>query len=118
MGRIIRNHLIPEQACPAEVVCMDRPGEGGACHAYEILVGIKVWKLDFQNGPAAEHGFNGITDESLLAIVIDRLWHFQSGPFACESNRLALGHARDALDALKSRTADRISRGVEGQAKP
>lgn len=73
--------------------------------------------LKFQNGNP-RHGINGITNEALLAVVEDRLAAFQRGPFACLSNEQALLCVRTALAALKTRTAERIARGVEGEAKP
>lgn len=70
--------------------------------------------IHFQNGPIKEHGVNGITQEVLLAIVIDRLRSFQAGPFACQENANALLCCQEALSWLKSRTEARIRRGVEG----
>ena len=70
-------------------------------------------RLEFQHGPVSE-GVNGITNELLLAILIDRLRGFQSGPFACEANNSALIHLMEARDALFERTKERLERGVEG----
>lgn len=68
----------------------------------------------FQNGPVPERGVNGVTNEILVAMVIDRLRSFQSGPYACGSHGRAVQHLEYALEELKSRTRDRISRSVEG----
>ena len=57
---------------------------------------------------------NGVTQEALLAIVIDRLRSFQAGPFACDENGEALDYCGYALAALQKRTLARIARGVEG----
>jgi hypothetical protein len=105
----------------------DLPGAGGANHRYEIsgfdlsdnpsskdgdqINGVAVV---FQNGPIPQHGVNGVTQEVLLAIVIDRLRAFQAGPFACAENAEALAHAEASLAALKKRTQARMNRGVEG----
>lgn len=70
--------------------------------------------IGFQNGPIKEFGVNGITQEALLAIVIDRLRSFQAGPFACTDNQEALIHCETALSVLQRRTLARIARGVEG----
>lgn len=70
--------------------------------------------IRFQNGPIKEHGVNGITQEALLAVVIDRLRSFQAGPFASEYNQEALVHTEQALHALQRRTRERLARGVEG----
>ena len=74
--------------------------------------------IAFQNGPIKEAGINGITQEALLAVVIDRLRSFQAGPFACAENGKALNHCEDALYHLQRRTRSRIARGVEGQPGP
>jgi hypothetical protein len=70
--------------------------------------------IGFQNGPIKEFGVNGITQEALLAIVIDRLRSFQTGPFSCRENAIALTHIEEALMWLQRRTVARIKRGVEG----
>lgn len=95
----------------------DRPNQpGGACHSYEIVDRNRPWScsLSFQDGPVKESGVNGISIESLLAICIDRLEGFQSGPYATSGNGIALSNLRSALDELKARTKNRQARGVEG----
>lgn len=93
----------------------DEPGDGGACHVYSIAVpkGSHFY-LQFQNGPIAEAGVNGITHETLLAILVDRLECFQRGPFACRENALALTKIQEAQHWLHHRTRARMDRGVEG----
>ena len=76
------------------------------------------FKIFFQNGPIRENGVNGVTNEALLAIVIDRLRSFQLGPFPSPSNAAALLNCEHALSQLQQRTKDRIKRGVEGESKP
>lgn len=98
---------------------LDEPGHGGACHRYSI-----EWRdrddfahmtaIQFQEGPIAEAGVNGISNEALLAIVQDRLAGFQSGPYACGDNQLALQHVQAAMTWLQKRTKERVERGVEG----
>lgn len=61
---------------------LDEPGHGGACHHYEIRLpgwtrepggnSKGIWNIEFQNGPIAEAGLNGISNEALLAIVEDQ----------------------------------------------
>lgn len=107
-----------------KVQVTDEPGAGGANHEYRILVpaGLAPGRPDdkvkhdisFQNGPIKESGVNGVTQEALLAVVIDRLRSFQSGPFSCRENAIALTHCEDALMWLQRRTVARIKRGVEG----
>lgn len=68
----------------------------------------------FQRGPVKECGVNGVTNEALFAVVIDRLEKFQAGPFACAENASALWYLKGALRKLDERTAKRVARGVEG----
>lgn len=72
--------------------------------------------LLFQNGPVKENGegVNGITHEVLLAILIDRLQGFQSGPYKNRENAVAITKLEEALMWLHKRTLDREARGVEG----
>ena len=93
-------------------------GSGGAHYEYLISgpIGEHVasTRISFQNGPIREAGVNGITQEALLAVVIDRLRAFQAGPFATDDNKIALDRCREALHHLQARTRKRIERGVEG----
>ena len=70
--------------------------------------------ITFQEGPIAEYGVNGISNEALLAIIEDRLAGFQAGPFACRENALALTKIQEAMHWLHHRTRERVTRGVEG----
>jgi len=96
----------------------DEPGQGGACHIYDVFgnSGAQGWtqRIFFQNGPIKEFGGNGLTQECLLAIVLDRLRGFQSGKFACRENAIAITEIETALMFLQKRTRDRLARGVEG----
>lgn len=107
---------------------MDEPGQGNACHDYAITFNDdekgkrspiserhgRNCIISFQNGPIAEAGVNGISQEALLAIVEDRLLGFQSGPYSCRENAIALTHIQEAMMWLQKRTLDRVRRGVEG----
>jgi hypothetical protein len=117
--RKITDHIANPTNDRIEISVMDEPGAGGAHHHYAVDVDGTENGLDvrFQNGPIAEAGVNGVTQEVLLAIVIDRLRCFQAGPFACPENAAALTHSIEALDALKLRTKARMARGVEGTHK-
>lgn len=95
----------------------DEPGPGGSNHDYSIYRGGNRTRIRFQKGPIKEAGVNGISNEALLAIVMDRLVGFQSGEFGNEDNAQALEHLKLALDALHKRIKDRIARGVEGTMK-
>ncbi len=120
--RILTDHTVSgDQAVQLNIAVTDEPGAGGAFHRYEVAwPGIQIYPVDetvkipFQNGPIKEFGVNGITQEALLAIVIDRLRCFQAGPFSCRENAIALTHCEEALMWLQRRTVARIKRGVEG----
>lgn len=98
------------------ILVLDEPGQGGACHKYLVVDGngVVLGEVQFQDGPIQEVGCNGVQQEHLLAIVCDRLTCFQAGAFANGYNQLALEKCDEALESLKSRTHNRIQRGVEG----
>lgn len=106
------------------IVVLDEPGQGNACHEYQIrnvekdkddsANDCEMVQIHFQNGPIQEAGVNGISGEALLSIVEDRLIGFQSGPFACRENAVALTKLQEAMMWLQKRTRDRMARGVEG----
>lgn len=117
--RSITDHKVNECNDLLDINVMDEPGAGNACHEYVILINPNTPKVDtarisFQNGPIKEVGVNGITQEALLAIVIDRLRSFQAGAYACRENALALTKIEEAMHWLHSRTRARLARGVEG----
>ena len=104
------------------VKCLDEPGQGNACHSYSVEMktgegaeDTYLAQISFQNGPIREVGINGIQNEDLLAIVIDRLQGFESGNFSCRENGFALTLVEEALMWLNKRTANRKQRGVEGK---
>jgi hypothetical protein len=68
----------------------------------------------FQKGPIKEVGVNGVMNEDLIAMVIDRLNSFQGSAFKCRENALAITKLEEALLWLRKRTMDREDRGVEG----
>ena len=97
------------------------PDNGNASHVYTMCFAPQpngptpdTQVIRFQDGPIKVCGVNGITQEVLLTILIDRLEGFQSSKWACAENELALKHCEAALEALESRTRARETRGVEG----
>lgn len=116
--REIRDHVANPVNDKIKISVMDEPGSGGANHHYVVdvdgsdLVGLDIY---FQQGGIAENGVNGVTQEVLLAVVIDRLRSFQAGPFPSRENALALTKCQEALMWLHSRTRERMARGVEGK---
>lgn len=76
----------------------------------------KKLSLSFQNGPIKEVGTNGITNESLLAILVHRLGVLNK-KFPCRENSIVITKLEESLMWLEKRTKDRLTRGVEGQHK-
>jgi hypothetical protein len=68
----------------------------------------------FQKGPIKECGVNGVANEDLIAMVIDRLQSFQESAFNCRENAIAITKLEEALLWLRKRTMDREARNVEG----
>lgn len=114
--RTLQDHIVPGAAGDViKVQVLDEPGSGGACHQYVLGVpGVGDTHIQFQNGPIAEAGINGLTNEALLVVLIDRMRGFQSGKFACRENAVALTNLEQALMWLQKRTRERLLRGVEG----
>lgn len=126
--REITTHRVNQANDTLTITVCDAPGAGGANHRY-VVTGFDLASnpsrgdaspgsdhadIVFQNGPIAEAGVNGLTQEVLLAIVIDRLRSFQRGPYACRENALALTKIEEAQHWLLARTRDRMAKGVEG----
>ena len=101
----------------------DRDARSGASHEYMITVDrgnnadALTTVIQFQNGPLNEVGVNGLTNEALLAVVVDRLEGFQAGEFPSRETAIALTKIQEALHWLHHRTRERLSRGVEGTWK-
>ena len=102
------------------VSAVDERGQGNANHhyvIYAVIGGKHLGDVSFQNGAIKEVGVNGVMNEDLIAIVIDRMRGFQSGDYACRDNALALTKLEEALMWLRNRTNSREARGVEGTHK-
>jgi len=111
--RTITVHDIPDLPTPI-VTARDDAGPGGAPHLYGIAWTGGELELHFQEGPRGEVGENGITELSLVAVLIDRLEAFQRGPYASQDNAQALAHLGDTREALLKRHRERLARGVQG----
>lgn len=131
MPRELTGHMVNVCNEALKIEVMDDPGSGGACHYYRVTgfdpasnpshgtnYPSSALRIFFQNGPIKEAGVNGITQEVLLAIIEDRLVGFQSGPYACAENAIALELVRKAQEILQSRTVRRVEQGVEGTHQP
>lgn len=116
MTKLITDHQNAAGIDSAITISADDPDPkyGNASHVYTMEYGDTASVLRFQHGPVKENGVNGVTNETLIAIVIDRLRGFQSGPFSCRENAVALTKLEESLHWLQSRTRARLARGVEG----
>ena len=118
--RSITAYEVPGAASGIRVTADERDAvNGNASHNYrcgwpETGGVIHYVYIPFQNGPVKENAINGITNEILLAMIIDRLEGFQTSPFACDENTEALASLNHALNVLQLRTRKRVARGVEG----
>jgi hypothetical protein len=102
-----------------DIAAGDERTLGNASYEYYMTYpvkagGVETQKLVFQNGPINEVGTNGITQEALITVCIDRLECFQNSEFACEENKEALQFLSAAVTILNSRTKRRIDEGTEG----
>lgn len=102
------------------IIAHNQESPGGACTQYDIGDAssgstMPLCVIPFQSGPIPDVGINGVTNEALLAIVADRIKGFQSGPFGCRENALALTKIQEALHWLHHRTRERFIREVEGK---
>lgn len=121
--RKLTNHLVPGAGVDLNINVADEPGPGGANHVYAVAGEGFSALIKFQKGGVKEinpvtgqtNGINGLTQEALLAILIDRMRGFQSGKFSCRENAIVLTHLEEALLWLKERTSQRLERGVEGK---
>ncbi len=85
---------------------------------HQVEFGDGFGKLIFQDGPIAEHGVNGTTNEEVLSALIDRLKALNTPPFSGRENAVAITHLETALLWLQYRTQQRQQRGVEGTGTP
>jgi hypothetical protein len=107
-----REHVIVKRTAGLGDPCIDG-------RSYTITIGGDVrFMLNFQEGSVTEVGANGLTNEALIAVVIDRLECFQRGAYKCRENALAITKLEEAMHWLGHRSADRERCGVEGKMLP
>jgi len=135
MRRITSHFLNSFNRDHVEVSALDGAGPGGASHHYRIDVfrgsknsdgpdgqhatesAASPVEITFQKGPVQEVGVNGVTDEALLAVILDRIQGFQRGPFGCRENAIVVTKLQEAMHWLRHRAEDREVRGVEGTSQ-
>lgn len=74
--------------------------------------------IQWQDGPLGRGADrvepNGAFVETVIAAALQRIEHYQSSPFKCRENALAITKLEEALHWLHSRTNRRETQGVEG----
>lgn len=91
-----------------------------AHHDYAVVnskCGKVIETIHFQEGPIKENGVNGVCNEDLILMVVDRLESFQNSEYACEENAAAIECFMQGISHLRERTNKRIARGVVGTSK-
>ena len=102
------------------IIRTDEPDGSGAAHLYEAHIasdadGWQIARVQFQKGPRNVEGSTpGMTEAAVLAILIDRLRGFQSGPYSCRENAIQLTKLEEVLHWTKARADERAKRGVLG----
>ena len=69
--------------------------------------------IHFQEGNI-DGGINGITNEDLIMIIINRLKTFQQGQYSCEENERVIGLLEECLYNLKERN-DKVKAAKQGK---
>lgn len=98
------------------------PNSGNASHHYigrideDTAHEAICIDIQFQHGPRnVEGSVPGATEAAVIAVLIDRLRGFQSGPFSCRENALVLTKLEEALQWTQHRARERHRRGVLGK---
>ena len=98
--------------------CDEKSLTSNANHHYSVSTTQQpstiLGEVKFQDGAIKEFGVNGVMNEDLIAMVIDRLYGFQESKFKCRENAIAITKLEEALLWLRKRTMDRERRQVEG----
>lgn len=78
------------------------------------IEGKELAAIDFQEGPIKECGINGVCNEDVICMVVERLECFQDSKFKCRENAIAITKLEEALLWLRKRTMRREAEGKEG----
>lgn len=82
-----------------------------------IVVGDVTVTVQFQHGPIQDNGVNGVQNEDVLGLLIERLGVLDER-FPCDENKAARTSMETALLWLEHRTALRREQHVEGKNEP
>lgn len=97
------------------------PQGGNASHHFQAVMhtsegDVTLADVQYQHGPRDEKGStDGVTDEVLVAIQLERYRGFQSGPFACRENEMVVMKLEEALHWMRERAWARHRQGVLGK---
>lgn len=74
--------------------------------------------IAWQKGPLRSSNVqvepNGAFVEDVIYAALQRIEHYNTGPFRCRENSLAITKLEEALHWLNARTARRVDAGTEG----
>ncbi len=119
MRREIKGHEVKGEAIQLRVLAIDNPDDSGASHQFrfEREDGAQVGTITFHTGeiePYAGKDVNGVTMESLIVVMMDRLKGFQKGDNPHKQNGFAIKRLEEALKALQGRTEELLEKNKVG----
>ena len=84
------------------VVANDEKNKNSCAHNDYVIKSLNqnppvTLQVVFQSGLPSEVGLNGVMNEDLLHMVIDRLQGFQESEFRCRENAVAITKLEEAL---------------------
>jgi len=110
MPRPVTDHVFPSSPSSVDIECVAE--SEGARTEYSCTSHDGTTSLVFAHQPVGEALRPGLTDESLLAVVIDRLRGSQESPLRCREFACALTKLEEAMFWLHARTHARQRRGA------
>lgn len=78
---------------------------------------VRTCSIYFQNCNPRDC-VTGVSNEVYLAMLIDRMEGFCSGPFNSDENTQVLTKLKECMDLFAKRSQARVEAGVEGEAVP
>jgi hypothetical protein len=95
---------------------IDKPSGGEDLNK---IIRFHIGPLQYDQGQITKKGqISGITNEALVAVVLDRMRELQKTAFSCDENNSVILHLQQALSDMASRTMRRTKNGTEGTHIP